>query len=266
MERLQRHGSVVVELSGHWKYDHDASGGWINYVFRETVKQIEALDMTDTQDDSTSGYDGDLAHAVLIALNKVYPSVMSSPMDLKHALGNAPTDSALLTALNALLGDDFISGRPMRDHTSSGNRLAVLANIQITREGRRHLVPTEKEPTQVPFVVHGDHITAYGPVGAIGRKALGTVVYNQTASESEVIGALDKLLAALTPLKESDSSVERPHRELVKVRDEISEEVEPDTASLNKWLSRSKQLLGTAALGYEVVDTAHNLFALFGIQ
>ena len=192
---LQKHGSVVIELVGLWQFDHDASGGWINYVFRQVTEQIEALD-TMSEDDQAYGYDAKLAHSILVALNKIYPATMLGPMDLKRALSNAPSYKLLLTALDALLGDGLITGRPVRDDTRAGIRLRTLVYIQITRKGRKHLAPPEeKTPPQPSLVVHGDHITNTGTVGAIGRHSTGTVA-TSGPKHDEVLAALDELIAA----------------------------------------------------------------------
>ncbi len=161
--------------------------------------------------------------------------------------------------------DGLITGRPLRDHTRAGGRLAILANIQITREGRKHLAPPEEQvPQQPSLVVHGDHITNSGTVGAIGRNSTGAVA-TSGPKHDEALAALDELLAALKPLQPQDQLLDRAHRELMKVHDELSDEPEPDQNNIIKWLSRSKQAIATASLGYEVVDAAHKLFSLFGL-
>ena len=52
----------------------------------------------------------------------------------------------------------------------------------------------------------------------------------------------------------------------MKVKDELSEEAEPNTPAIKRWLETAKNSLGTAALGYEAIEAGRKLFELFGIS
>jgi hypothetical protein len=256
---------VVVGLSERWRYEHDPAGGWFQHVLNEVVRVVSILpENSDEEESMQHGFDQALAVQILQALNRIYPASLRSPMNLKHQLGNEPDDHTLLTALDALLGDGLITGVPLRDHTSGERRLAMLANIQITREGRQSLEPPAPAPNP-SAVVHGDQFITYGSLGAAGRNSSGTVVINQSWSQKDAISALDALLSQLQEYPTQTPDLKRAQREFHKVRDEIADESSPDSSSLAKWLSRGKQLLATAALSQEVIEAAHTVYKLFGI-
>ena len=209
------------------------------------------------------GFDQALAKQILEVLDKIYPSAFKSPMELKGALGNAPDDRSLMTALDALLYDGLIVGKEMRDHTSGERRLLSLAMIQISRDGRQSLRPTPAAPNTAP-IVHGDQFVNYGNLGAAGRNSSGTVVINQS-SQGDALAALDTLLQLLQNQTPRTPELERAEREFHKVRDEIADEELPDQSSVTKWLTRGKQLLAAAALSHEVIEAAHTVYKLFGL-
>ena len=170
-----------------------------------------------------------------------------------------------MTALDALLGDELITGKEMREHTSGERRLAMLAAIQITQQGRQLLKPGMLEPTPVS-VVHGDQFINYGNLGAAGRSSSGTVTIAFAPQfKDEALSALDVLLSALRAEAHQTPDMERAQREFHKVRDEIVDEPEPTPSTLAKWLTRGKQLLATAVLTHEVIDAAQKVYSLFGI-
>ena len=78
------------------------------------------------------------------------------------------------------------------------------------------------------------------------------------------ISALDDVLGKLGKEENQAEPVVKAQKELVKVRDEMADEAEPDQSSVAKWLGNAKRLLGTAALGYEVTEAVKKLFELFG--
>ena len=265
IERLQRHGSVVVGLSERWEFEYDPVGGWFQHILNEAIRIVSTLPESSEKDESMGeGFDEALAVRILKVLKRIYPALVPSPMNLKQQLDNKPDDLSLMTALDALLGDGLITGKPLREHTTAGNRLAMLANIQITREGRQSLEPAAPSPSPVA-IIHGDHFVNYGNLGAAGRGSSGTVEIRQSWSQKDAISALDALLSRLKEIPAQTPDLERAQREFHKVRDEIADEPQPDGSSLTKWLSRGKQLLATAALSQEVFEAAHSVYKLFEV-
>jgi hypothetical protein len=265
IERLQRHGSVVVGISERWQYDYDQIGGWQQYVFNEVTRLMSQMQLSDEHDQNASlGFDQALADRVLRALDKIYPASFQSPSNLKHQLGNEPDDRMLMTALDALLGDGSISGKALRDHTNGVNQLAMLANIQITKEGRQSL-HHHAQPHPSTGIVQGDQFITYGNLGAAGRNSSGSVSINQSWTQEAAISAVDNLLRLLQKYQVRTPELERVQREFHNVRDEISEESNPDSSRIARWLSRAKQFVETAALSEEIIEAAHSVFKLFGV-
>jgi hypothetical protein len=145
------------------------------------MQTMQTLYANNEEDRSMAGYDEKLAEEALIALNKSFPYPVTTA-ELKHALGTEPSDDALLTALDALQLEGWISGKYLR----SQRQLVAMANIQITAEGRRK-VAGDSERSAGP-VIHGDQINNYGQAGALGRYATGTINYQQqwTAIQDQV--------------------------------------------------------------------------------
>lgn len=80
----------------------------------------------------------------------------------------------------------------------------------------------------------------------------------------ERVAALDDVIAKLKDLETEDAVVSKAARELGKVRDELTEDSDPDKSSVKKWLGNAKNLMGTAALSFEVTEAAKKLWELFG--
>jgi len=80
------------------------------------------------------------------------------------------------------------------------------------------------------------------------------------------IVALDDVIEKLKSSDNRAEPVVKAERELKKVRDELAEYPEPDKSTIKKWMEYAKQLMSTAALGYEIVEAARHLFALFGMK
>ena len=265
IERLQRHGSVVVKLSGRWQYEHDQVGGWLQYVLNEATRIVTTLPEGNGEESTLKhGFDEALASQILQLLNKIYPASLSSPMDLKHQLDNIPDDRALMTALDALLGDGLISGRPLRDHTTGERRLAMLANIQITREGRRSLEPNPGLSSPAA-VVQGDQYNISGSVvGAAGRGSFGNVQLQQSFSKNDALEALDALLSCLKRVQTRPRKQSGHNESFTRFGTKSRDEDTPDRSAVTKWLSKGKQLLAAAALSQEVYEAAHKVYELFG--
>lgn len=181
-EDLQQHGFTVVELPDDWQWKYRGSEGWQEAVIRQAMKTMQELYENKEENRAMPGYDEQLAEEVLAALNTSFPYPITTA-ELKHALAKEPSDDSLLTALDALQLQGWISGKYLR----SQRKLVAMANIQITAEGRKQLAynPQQHTPSNV---VHGDQINNYGQAGAIGRYATGTINYQQqwTAMQDQV--------------------------------------------------------------------------------
>jgi hypothetical protein len=180
-DELSRHGFTVVELPDDWRWNYQPSpGGWQEAVIQRGMQTMQTLYGND-EEVYPMGYDEKLAEEVLAALNKSFPYPITTA-ELKHALDTEPSDDVLLTALDALQLQGWISGKYRR----SQRRLISMANIQITAEGRRQIDGHPK--TSAAAVIHGDQINNYGQAGALGRYATGTINYQQqwTAIQDQI--------------------------------------------------------------------------------
>lgn len=81
----------------------------------------------------------------------------------------------------------------------------------------------------------------------------------------ERIAAVDDLIGKLKTSETEDEGTAKAERSLSKVRDELADEAEPSTFAVKKWLEAAKSSLGTAALGYEVVEAGRKLWEMFGL-
>lgn len=99
---LQSHGSVVVTVSERWRYEYDAEGGWRQHVLNEAVRIVTLLPKQDDEGvDVALGFDQALANQILEVLDKIYPSALKSPMELKDALGRGAPPEADRTRSDA---------------------------------------------------------------------------------------------------------------------------------------------------------------------
>ena len=201
IERLQAHGFTVVELPVELRYEYDTTK-MMNTVLSAALKQAATLIDLRGESDMGRGYDEALAKAVLAVLAPAYPEGLTN-MEIKRGLPEEPSDQALLTALNALEGDGFISGKGLRSSTSGRRELVAMANVKITGEGRKYLAGTHSQPNTI---VQGDQNINYGTAGAIGTRSTGTVSFQQQWSSlrNEVdlkllASQLDYLRTAYTP-------------------------------------------------------------------
>jgi hypothetical protein len=97
----------------------------------------------------------------LVEVNNHFPALIQLDQ-LKHSFANEPSDEQLLIALDGLQSERFIEGKPLYEHTSGRRRLAIMANIKITKEGRQHLSPV---PLQTDRGI--TNFTFNAPVGKV---------------------------------------------------------------------------------------------------
>jgi hypothetical protein len=134
VQRLGLHGFTVVRLPRNWQYGFSSDVEWQNELIIEAVNRVNALPAPMEGAIKGSGYDAELADAVLESLNEAFPTPISL-IALKHQLREEPTDTVLSSALNALRGDGFVDGTPVHENP----RLNPLEILSLTREGRRHI-------------------------------------------------------------------------------------------------------------------------------
>jgi hypothetical protein len=79
------------------------------------------------------------------------------------------------------------------------------------------------------------------------------------------VTALDEVIAELKTQGEQTEQVARIERELMKVRDELTEYEKPDESAIRKWLEYAKNSMTMTILGYEMTEAAHKLWQLFGM-
>ena len=80
------------------------------------------------------------------------------------------------------------------------------------------------------------------------------------------IAAIDDVIKQLKAVPTPNEAAGKAEISLIKVRDELSEEQEPNDSAIKKWLETAKNSIGTAALGYEAIEGARKLFELFGLN
>jgi hypothetical protein len=184
-EMLRKHGSIVVEAPSDWR--DWSRGEWQNSVIQLAMNRVAAIAEANEGKQMNSGYDVELANAVLKTLGKFFPRLVNLA-DIKHDLRNEPNDDQLLTALDALTIDGLIQGKQVRSGMGS-TKLVAMANIGLTSQGRIHLAALAT-PASAPLgaVFHGDQYVNYGQAGAIGPHSTGTITYQQqwTAIQNEV--------------------------------------------------------------------------------
>jgi hypothetical protein len=173
-EALKEHGFTVIEAPSDWRYGYyNKPGGWQEVVIQDAMKQIGAILQNSKGKDEMTGYDEELAKAVLEAVGRSFPRQLSM-VELKHQLQPEPSDRALFTAIDALFIERLIEGPHMR--SGIYNELHDVVFIQITAEGRKHLASQKSQSVASSGpVIQGDQIINYRQVGAIGSHAQGVL-------------------------------------------------------------------------------------------
>ncbi len=105
-------------------------------------------------------------------------------------------------------------------------------------------------------VLQGDNSTLTDSSINIGQS------FNQ---KQERVAALDDLIGKLSTSEIKTDETNKAERTLLKVRDELVDEAEPNTSMIKKWLEGAKTMIGTASLGVEVAEAAKKLWEMFGI-
>ncbi|HEY0308595.1 MAG TPA: hypothetical protein VGB94_10575 [Acidobacteriaceae bacterium] len=171
LERLQRHGFTVIQVPDCWAHEGNRPSGWRDQLANMAMDR--AMELPDSPDvEQLAPYDEVLAHEVLTIIERDYPHWVSI-IDVKQAMTVEPSDNALITALEALSHEKKIEGG---EHSGPTRRLPINVELRPTPQGRDEVRGTNQKPTYTA-VIHGDQYNAHGPVGAIGRGAVGTINY-----------------------------------------------------------------------------------------
>jgi len=142
-KQLHEHGFTVLTPPSNWRYQYPPQK-WHGEVVVEAVNRAANLPL-EQRSNRPSGYDGELARAVMESLNETYPASITL-IELKYQFSEEPSDENLSTALSALRGDGYIDGA--RAHGNS--KLNPLERISLTAEGRRHLADEMKKRSKSP--------------------------------------------------------------------------------------------------------------------
>jgi hypothetical protein len=173
---------------------------WQNYIITKAMERVANLYPANEGPQDMDGYDIEIANRVLEAAGKAFPKNIR-PIELKHAISPEPSDEALMTAIDALLIEELVTGPHMR--TGYRNELRDVVHIQITNEGRKHLKAlSSPSEAQLPGVVfHGDQNINYGHAGVIGRNGQGVVSINERWNEIKDQTDLNVLATELEKLR-----------------------------------------------------------------
>lgn len=243
---LEAHGFTVVEVPRNWRWVYsDKPGGWPVAAMELAAIRIKPIFACTQGKHTVASYDEKLADAALKIIDDAFPHPLQN-IEIKHKLSEEPSDEALLTALDALLLQGFVTGVPIRGHTSGKRRLEALANIQITAEGHRRAAGHTQAPEVAPTI---HQFVNYGQAGAMGHQAVGTINYQSQWNELAANGTDFHVLAAeLEKLRKhiQQNATSRSDFQLMGLLANAEEEAEQKNGTkLMETLSRA----GKAALG-----------------
>lgn len=179
---LQQHGATVVEFTDENRFFGWNPEKWQESIIIHAMEKVASLYPDDGEVKDLTAYDPEFAKRVLAVAAENFPRQMGM-IELKHALMPEPSNEELFTAIDALEADGYIEAKAMRGHPS--NQIQDVAYIRATRLGRAQL---EGQPasgdTTAGTVIHSQ-VNNYGPVGAIGTNAHGTVNIHNQSTELE---------------------------------------------------------------------------------
>jgi hypothetical protein len=251
---LQQHGSTVVEFM-----DEDHFFGWNQEKWQESIiiramEKVASLYPEDREATDLEAYDPEFAHRVLDVAAENFPRQLGM-VELKHALTPEPSNEALFTAIDALEADGYIEAKAMRGHPN--NQIEDVAYIRATRLGRAHLEDQSTSVEATTGTVIHSQVNNYGPVGAIGTNAHGTLNIHNHSTELERVD-LHILAVQLEQLRTAfrSSAVSREDdRQLTLIGDAAEAAEKGDRKGVNSFLTRfSKPVLEKAQeIGTDIV-------------
>ena len=171
-ELLVQHGFTVVRVERYLTVFANTDGNSQHFLIKAAADHMAALYPEGVP--AMDGYDEDFGRKVLAFVASKHPARVNMA-ELKEGIQPEPTDTALVLALDALSIDGYIDGKGMRESTSGGNKLAVMAKIVSTKAGRDYLKPSSPATEQGGI----SNLHFHGPVGAVGHNSQGNVTVNQ---------------------------------------------------------------------------------------
>lgn len=177
---LQRHGSTVVKFSDENHYFGWNQEKWQESIIIKAMDAISSLYPEEGETKDLSAYDPDFSKKVLAAAAQVFPKQLGM-VELKHSLAPEPSNEELFTAIDALEADGYIEAKALRP--GPHDQIQDVAYIRATRQGRVFLEgQSAPDATSTGTVIHSQ-VNNYGPVGAVGTNAHGTVnIHHQSAA------------------------------------------------------------------------------------
>jgi hypothetical protein len=76
LERLQSHGFTIVEIPGFWAYESSRPILWRDNLTKQAIERVMNLPVQ-SNPEQPAPYDEELAHEVLVSLDKNYPHVVN---------------------------------------------------------------------------------------------------------------------------------------------------------------------------------------------
>lgn len=179
---LQQHGSTVVEFADENRFFGWNQERWQESIIIQAMEKMASLYPDNGEVRDLAAYDPEFAQRVLEVAAANFPRQLGM-VELKHALTPEPSHEALFTAIDALEADGYIEAKALRGHPN--NQIQDVAYIRATRLGRTQVDGrSASADVASPTVIHSQ-VNNYGPVGAVGTNAHGTVHVHNHSTELE---------------------------------------------------------------------------------
>jgi hypothetical protein len=184
-ELLEQHGFTVVEAPD--THGHHGPGGWQEEAVIRAMNRIAKRYENSEGVKPVEAYDPEFARTVLEQVNKHFPHPVHAH-ELKANFPHEPSDDALFIALAGLQKEGFIDCKVMFDYHSHPRKIADIANIEMTAEGRNHLAGGSKlQQSPGTHIEISDSTFHNSPIG-IGNDIVQTI-NTSTASLEDLFKA-----------------------------------------------------------------------------
>ena len=251
---LQQHGLTVVEFMDEGHFFGWNQEKWQESIIIRAMERIASLYPEDREATDLAAYDPAFAYRVLEVARENFPRQLGM-VELKHALTPEPNNEALFTAIDALEADGYIEAKAMRGH--SNNQIQDVAYIRATRLGRAQLEDQSASDEATTGTVIHSQVNNYGPVGAVGTNAHGTVnIHNQSTELERVdLHILAVQLEQLRTAFRSSAASREDDRQLALIGDAAEAAEKGDRKGVLSFLTRfSKPVLEKAQeVGTDIV-------------
>jgi hypothetical protein len=234
---LQRHGSTMVEFSDDNHYFGWNPEKWQESIIIKAMDAIASLYPGDGETKNLSAFNPDFAKKVLAVAAQVFPKQLGM-VELKHALAPEPSDDELFTAIDALEADGLIEAKTLR--SGPHNQIQDVAYVRATRQGRVFLeVQSAPDAPTRGTVIHSQ-VNNYGPVGAVGANAHGTVTihHHPTALEHVDLQVLAVQLEQLRTAFRTTAASREDDRQVALIRDACEAAENGDRKGVHGFLAR----------------------------